>query len=126
MCLTDTGARFSTLDLLLSESEQSVLVKGFSGELERWPLSQRVNCTWNHLHFKHSFLVSEQYPVSLLGRDILCNHNVSILMFPDKAELIFPDGFVQTCATVKEIIGLKCCWGHQVNQTNREPSNGGG
>lgn len=76
---------------------------------------------WNHLRFNHRFLISTQHPVNHLGRDILCDQNVGVLMFPDKVELTFPDGSMQTCATVRNTstqVLLGASRDHEPDETN--------
>ncbi|XP_013856560.1 uncharacterized protein LOC106512502, partial [Austrofundulus limnaeus] len=101
MCLVDTGAKYSTVNEPLLLSDIAVRVAGFSGKAEEWPLSEFVPCQWNNLHFYHRFLVSTNCPVNLLGRDIMCELNVGLLMYPDRVEISFPNGQVQMCCTAR-------------------------
>ena len=86
--MIDTGARYSTVNKPLPASKNIVLVTGFSGMKEEWPLSEKVPCEWNGLTFKHNFLLSPNCPVNLLARDILCSLNVSLSLTPNSVDFI--------------------------------------
>jgi hypothetical protein len=81
--LLDSGACFSVLPFSPGpRSKNKIVIWGISGQpLEcyfTWPLA----CSWGNLHFCHSFLVVPETPIPLLGRDLLSQLKIQILLLP--------------------------------------------
>lgn len=81
--LVDTGATYSTVisGTIRSAnlSNKTVSVMGFSGEIEKWPLTKQLPTQVANQLVSHSFLYSSNAPVPLMGRDLLTKLGASIL-----------------------------------------------
>jgi hypothetical protein len=79
--LLDSGARFSVLPFSPGPwSNDKVIIWVISGQhLERY-FTWSLVCSWGDLHFCHCFLIVAETPVPLLGRDLLSQLMVQILL----------------------------------------------
>lgn len=80
--LVDTGATFSTLndvDFHNHATPETVSVVGFSGVQHKLPLSSPLLVSAGTQAIEHSFVLSQDVPVNLLGRDLLKSLGATIL-----------------------------------------------
>lgn len=100
--LVDTGATYSTVisGTIRSAylSNKTVSVMGFSGEIEKWPVTKQLPTQVANQLVSHSFLYSSNAPVPLMGRDLLTKLGASILCSPDGIVVRFPDGHTVNCS----------------------------
>ncbi|XP_072573902.1 uncharacterized protein [Paramormyrops kingsleyae] len=98
--LVDTGATYSTLNVVLEKhhlSASTVTVVGFSGEEQRLPITKPVKVVVGKQTFLHPFVVSPSVPVNLLGKDMLVKLGASILCSADGLVVTLPEGTRLNC-----------------------------
>ena len=77
--IVDTGATFSLLTSYSGPTQDSELtIKGVSGVPLRQKISPPLLCQFGKSTLIHSFLIMPQYPMALLGRDLLSKLGVFI------------------------------------------------
>ena len=103
--LVDAGATYSVLNSYAgSLSFNSRSIMGVEGKFKTCFYMPRITCQFESQIFKHSFLISPQCPIPLLGRDLLARlgailkfqevpNNVLIIMLAceDKKENNIPE-----------------------------------
>ncbi|MGL5703400.1 MAG: retroviral-like aspartic protease family protein, partial [Cetobacterium sp.] len=100
--LVDTGATYSTVTKgtvdITDLSERTVGVMGFSGRVEKWPMTKQMRVQIANQVLTHTFLYSSNAPVPLLGRDLLIKLGASILCSADGVIVTFPNGTKTNCS----------------------------
>ena len=88
--LLDTGATFSVLTEAPGPlSSWSTTVMGLLGPAKCYYFSHPLSCSWDSVLFSHQFLIMQESPSPLLGRDILSKIQASVFMNVEPA-LSFP------------------------------------
>ena len=92
--MIDTGATMSTLPAALAPppTNQRIAVVGVSGTAENLPVSQFVEVKCAGQCVVHSFLITDECPTPLCGRDLLMKLSAIIMCSPDGMSVTFPDG----------------------------------
>ena len=71
--LIDTGVTYSVVDIKVAQkTSQSVLVMGVSGGVRNHSFLQPLECQLGDLTPKQKFLYMSEFPIPLLGQDLLC------------------------------------------------------
>ncbi|XP_057189600.1 uncharacterized protein LOC130554151 [Triplophysa rosa] len=100
--LVDTGATYSTVTKgTIDNSDltnRTVGVMGFSGGVEKWPMTKLLRVKVANQTLSHSFLYSCNAPIPLLGRDLLIKLGASILCSAEGVIVRFPDGVETNCS----------------------------
>lgn len=91
-CLIDTGATFSTLNIKPKQAkiigdERTV---GIEGSVRTVPRLDNLKVQVGPLTTSHTFIVVQDTPVNLLGRDLLCKLNAKLHCIPDGIKLKLP------------------------------------
>ncbi|KAK2915200.1 hypothetical protein Q8A73_005794 [Channa argus] len=84
---------------------------GFSGVPTQLPLTKPCQVKVAGQMLKHSFLVSPQTPVNILGRDLLLQMGVMILCDEKGIALRFPNGQQHSCSENALFSGTQCLLG---------------
>ncbi|XP_013876448.1 uncharacterized protein LOC106526396 [Austrofundulus limnaeus] len=98
--LVDTGATYSTMNIQIAEphlSADTVEVVGFSGVPQKLPKTVPLYTKLGKQTVMHPYVISQQAPVNLLGRDLLMRLGASILCCADGLTVALPDGTNWTC-----------------------------
>lgn len=74
----------------LPMTEQRIKIRGFSGITQVVPITQPQVLTIGDIQTTAPLLYTPRTPVNLLGRDLLCKLNATILCTPDGIECTFP------------------------------------
>ncbi|KAI7811686.1 polyprotein [Triplophysa rosa] len=100
--LVETGATYSTVTKgTIDNSDltnRTVGVIGFSGGVEKWPMTKLLRVKVANQTLSHSFLYSCNAPIPLLGRDLLIKLGASILCSAEGVIVKFPDGSETNCS----------------------------
>jgi hypothetical protein len=107
--LLDSGTHFSVLPFSPGpQSNDKVIVWGISGQILEHYLTWPLACSWEDLHFCHSFLIVPETLVPLLGWDLLSQL---------KAQILLPSGCYLSCPFLQEqidptvwTVGMTAMW----------------
>lgn len=95
----DTGATYSTFseEMDLPLSTEVVPVQGIGGQTIYLSKTQPVTVTVGNQCLFHSFLLSPQCAINLLGRDLLQALHAQILLHPEGTMVTFSNGETHLC-----------------------------
>lgn len=91
--LVDSGATTSlsttlALPFVPKLSGRNCLAMGSSGQACRDHYSVHIWCEMDYQVTKHSFVVSKNCPINLLGRDLMCSLGIILHSTPDGVEVL--------------------------------------
>ena len=93
--LLDTGATFSALFSNPGPPTESATIHGICGKPITKFFIQLLSCKWDSIIFSHAFLIIQESPTPILGRDILSKMQISIHMEMEPTENL--------CLTLTEV-----------------------
>lgn len=112
--LVDSGATISTVktsEHVCAPTAKYITTVGVSGIPNAEPLSHPAELNVEGANVQHSFLISENSPINLMGRDLLCKLHATIHCSPEGLFLTLPDDrAAQAFQFLQTTVDCLYCW----------------